>query len=144
MKPDIQDYLQTTRHTNLGVRIQTMPSRLARILIALVLALTVPIQGAAAATAGLCMVLGHHEAGFAGSHDHGAGAVHHQHHHTSTDKSAGGAHCPPCVACCAAAAISSLALIFAPEAPTVSAIAASEPLSPGIQPDKLDRPPLAL
>jgi hypothetical protein len=90
------------------------------------------------------MVLGHHEAGFAGSHGHRAGAVHHQHHHTSSDKSAGGAHCPPCVACCAAAAISSLALISVPEAPTVSAIAASEPLFPGIQPDKLDRPPLAL
>ena len=121
-----------------------MPSRLARILITLALALTVPIQGAAAATAGLCMALGHHETGVAGSPNHAAGADHHPHHHTGSDKSAGSAHCPPCVACCAAAAISSLALIFVPEAPTVSAIAASEPLFPGVQPDKLDRPPLAL
>ena len=114
-----------------------MPSRLARILIALALALIVPIQGAAAATADLCMALGHHEAYAA---DHGANHA----HDSDSDDHAGSAHCPPCVACCAAAAISSLALIFVPEAPTVSAIAASEPLFPGIQPDKLDRPPLAL
>ena len=121
-----------------------MPSRLARILITLALALTVPIQGAAAATAGLCMVLGHHETAVAGSHNHAAGADHHPDHHTGSDKSAGSAHCPPCVACCATAAISPLAWIFVPEPPTVSVIAASEPLFPGIQPDKLDRPPLAL
>jgi hypothetical protein len=82
------------------------------------------------------MVLGHHEA-YA---DHGANHA----HDSDSDDHAGGAHCPPCVACCAAAAISSLALIFVPEPPTVSVIAAPEPLFPGIQPDKLDRPPLAL
>ena len=144
MKPDIQDYLQTTRHTNHGVRIQTMPSRLARILIALALALTVPIQGVAAATAGLCMALGHHGTGLAGSHDHAAGADHHPHQHTGSDNSAASAHCPPCVACCAAAAISSLPRISVPEPSTASVVAASEPLFPGIEPDKLDRPPLAL
>src|SRR5258707_220767 len=97
-----------------------MLPRLPRILIAATLALAVPIQGAAAATAGLCMALAHHDAGAAASHDHATdhGAQHahgddsganHQHSHSGSDNSAAGAHCAPCVACCAAAAISSFA-----------------------------------
>jgi hypothetical protein len=131
----------------------TMPLRLFRILTTLTLALVVPIQGAAAATAGLCMALGHHDAGIAAAHDHASGhGAHHVHSNDSgaghgneaSDSSPGGAHCPPCVACCAAAAISALPQIFIPEPPTASVIAAPELSFSGIQPEQLDRPPLAL
>jgi hypothetical protein len=130
-----------------------MPSRLSRILIALALALAVPIQGAVAATAGLCMALGHHDAGTAASHDHATdhGARHAHgdesgagHGHEVSDNSPSGAHCPPCVACCAAAAISSFPQIFIPESPTASVIAAPGLSFSGVQPERLDRPPLAL
>src|SRR5712691_871034 len=130
-----------------------MRSRLSRILVALALALAVPIQGMAAATAGLCMALGHHDAGVAASHDHATGAgAHHAHGddsgadrgHEVSDNSPGGAHCPPCVACCAAAAISSFRGIFIPEPPTASVIAAPGLSFSGIPPERLDRPPLAL
>jgi len=130
-----------------------MPIRLSRILIALALALAVPIQGAAAAAAGLCMALGHHDAGMAASHDHatdpGARQAHGDdlgadHGHEIPDNAPGGAHCPPCVACCAAAAISSFPGVFIPEPLTASVIAAPELSFSGIQPERLDRPPLAL
>lgn len=132
-----------------------MPPRLSRILIALTLALAVPLQGVAAATAGLCMALGHHDAGFAASHDHATdhGAQHaqgddsvadHKHGHEILENSPAGAHCPPCVACCAAGAISSFPHIFIPELPADSVIAAPELSFSGIQPERLDRPPLAL
>jgi len=129
-----------------------MPPKLSRILIALALALVVPIQGAAAATAGLCMALGHHDAGVA-SHDHAMGhGAHHvrgdhsdaDHGHEISDDTPSNAHCPPCVACCAAAAISSFPRILVPELPTASVIAAPELSYSGIQPERLDRPPLAL
>jgi hypothetical protein len=129
-----------------------MSSRLARILIVLTLALAVPIEGIAAATAGLCMAMGRHDgAGMAASHDHAAepGAHQHgEHQHSDSDSrshdSDGKAHCPPCVACCAAAAVSSSAQIFIPERPTASLIAAVTLSVAGIQPDQLDRPPASL
>src|SRR5882672_699336 len=132
-----------------------MPPKLSRILIALALALVIPIQGAAAATAGLCMALGHHDSGIAVPHDHATdlGARHahgddsgadHKHDHDISDNSSSGAHCPPCVACCAAAAISLFPQIFIPEPPTASVIAAPELAFSGIHPERLDRPPLAL
>jgi len=122
-----------------------MPSRFSRILIALALAIAVPAQGAAAATAGMCMALGHHDAGMAASHDHATDhGRRHTHGHEVSDNSPSGAHCPPCVACCAAAAISSFAQIYIPEPPTASVIAAPELSFSGIQSERLDRPPLAL
>jgi hypothetical protein len=133
-----------------------MLPRLSRILIAATLALAVPIQGAAAATAGLCMALGHHGAGAASSHDHATdhGAHHHahgvdsgadhRHAHEVSDNSSDGAHCPPCVACCAAAAISPFAGVFIPERPGASVTDAPDLFLSGIQPERLDRPPLAL
>jgi len=130
-----------------------MPSRFSRTLIALTLALAVPIQGAAAAAAGLCMALGHHDAGVAASHDHATDhGVRHAHgdetgaghSHEISDNSLDNAHCPPCVACCAAAVISSFPGIFVPEPPAASVIAAPGLSFSGIQPERLDRPPLAL
>jgi hypothetical protein len=101
------------------------------------------------------MALGHHHAGVGSSHDHAtdhavrhahgddSGTVH-KHGNEISGNSLSSAHCPPCVACCAAAAISSLAQIFIPEPPTLSVIAAPDFAFSGVQPDQLDRPPLAL
>jgi hypothetical protein len=114
---------------------------LARFLIALMLALVVPIQGVAAATAGLCMAMGHHDTGTA-THAHEADSD--DHYHGESSKSSGSAHCAPCVACCAAAAISPVAPFFMPQLPSASAFAAAALSFSGIQPEQLDRPPLAL
>jgi hypothetical protein len=116
-----------------------MSPRLLRLLLAFALALAVPLQGLAATSAGLCMALGHHDAGVTHSHDADAGAGH---HHNGDEPSA--AHCPPCVACCAAAAISSSGVIVTAEEHADGVIAAGPPSFSGIQPDTLDRPPLAL
>src|SRR5213082_1732905 len=53
------------------IQFQHMPHRLTRFLLALAIALAVPVQGFAAVSAGLCMALGHH--GDQG-HSHGANA----------------------------------------------------------------------
>jgi hypothetical protein len=99
------------------------------------------------------MALGHHDAGTGASHDHATGhEAHHahgddfgaDHGHEVSESAPGNAHCPPCVACCAAVAISSFAQIFIPELPTASVVAAPELSFSGIQPERLDRPPLAL
>jgi hypothetical protein len=118
------------------------------LLIALAIALAVPIQGLAAVTAGLCVAMGHHEAGTSATHDH---AAHHAHpedasvaHAQSDGDTSSDAHCAPCVACCAAAAISASVQVFLPE-PPAAAVLAPLPVSPsGFVPDKLDRPPLPL
>jgi hypothetical protein len=104
-----------------------MSLRLLRLILACALALTVPIQGFAAASAGLCMALGHHDDG---GHSHG-------------DDPAGAANCAPCVACCASAAISGSGGIALPEEGAVAVMVADTPSLAGIQPDALERPPLA-
>jgi len=115
------------------------------------LVLTVPVQGFAAASAGICMALGHHDGG--NSHHPGSGTdpMHHD-HGVSVDLPHGNdrgshdpqaSHCAPCVSCCTAAAI-------APSPPTVLPDRAVSPLAPtalaffyGVAPQRLDRPPLA-
>lgn len=115
------------------------------------LALAVPVQGFAAASAGICMALGHHDGGSAhqhGSandsigHGHGASVDSHEDHGGSHDSQA--SHCAPCVSCCAAAAI-------APSPSTVLPERTVSPLAPaplaffyGVALQRLDRPPLAL
>jgi len=106
----------------------------------LAMALLIPLQGMAAASAGICMAFGHHEAPATVSHHHG-GSEHNDH---GVDDAPGQAHCPPCVACCATAAIVAPACGFISEAPAASAVAASPPVLSGMQPDTLDRPPLVL
>jgi hypothetical protein len=110
-----------------------MPKRLFRLVLLLLATLTVPVQGIAAVSSGICMALGHHSGGApAHHHDDGKG----------TDKK--DTHCPPCVSCCAAAAIASFHRTFSPERPgSWVAIALPAPFS-GVPPDTLDRPPLAL
>ena len=118
-----------------------MPKTILRALAVLLLALTVPLQGMAAVTGGVCMALGqHHDAApdqhQAHAHDDG-GAKHGDH---------GGkkSHCGPCTACCASASITgplSFALLSLPsDTPYVFL----KSFSSGIQPDGLFRPPLAV
>jgi hypothetical protein len=111
-----------------------------RLLVAFALALAVPLQGFTAATAGICMATGHHDAA---SHTHsGDAGAGHQHGHDAGQSQAGTAHCPPCVACCAAAVISSSVPIVIPDQRSDRSIAAAAPSFAGVQPDTLDRPPL--
>ena len=114
--------------------------RCARIFIALMLALIVPLQALAAASAGLCMALGHHHAG-AHSH-HGDGNAPHHHGHDEQPSPAGSAHCPPCVACCATAAVIAYTPLFMPEARADRVETAPPSSLAGIAPAALDRPPL--
>jgi ABC-type Zn2+ transport system substrate-binding protein/surface adhesin len=134
-----------------------MRIKLVRMLVALAMTLMVPLQGVAGVSAGLCMALGDHQ-GTTTAHDHGSDHDHgtaHEHHSDAsasgqhehgmgTENPAGEAHCPPCVACCAAAAISSFSQVSIPEAAAGSAIAVIPPSFSGVQPETLDRPPLAL
>lgn len=116
--------------------------RLTRLLTAFALALTIPLQGLAAATAGVCMAMGHHQTDMsAAAHDHGAD---HRQDEDGSDHSSDGAHCAPCVACCAAAHIAPAAHVYLPEISPAAAIAASPSLPAGFLPEKLDRPPLSL
>lgn len=120
--------------------------RLTRLLIAFALALTIPLQGLAAVTAGLCMAMGHHQADMsapaheAPAHDHGADHTHEQQDSDSDDS----AHCAPCVACCAAAHIAPADHVYLPEFSPAAAIAVLPPGSAGFLPEQLDRPPLVL
>lgn len=114
-----------------------MPKRTIRLLIALIVAIVVPLQGLAAAKGDLCMGVGPHH-----SHDAGAGENHQQDGHD--DDGQGSAHCPPCVACCAAAAASASSAVLTADDGADRSIASSPLPISGIQPDTLDRPPLAL
>jgi hypothetical protein len=120
-----------------------------RLLIALFLALTLPLQGMASVTTGICMSLGHHQSDMSAQHDHGAEGHETNHGHDSDHGASHGddgdsAHCAPCVACCAAASISPAAPVFLPQDPPAAAVAVVRYLHPRFLPEKLDRPPLAL
>src|SRR5688572_12691251 len=119
----------------------SMRLRLIRLL-AIVVALAVPLQGLAAVVAGQCMAFGHHSTS-GESHSHGQGSQ--DGHVEAGDEGDGtGAHCGPCTACCASASIAGrtgLSILSSPS----SATYVFSPFPPiGVQPDRLDRPPLAL
>jgi hypothetical protein len=109
-------------------------------LIAVVVALVVPLQGMASVMAGQCMAFGHHDAP---AMDHDAHASHDGHEQDSHDNSDGN-HCGPCAACCASVAMTGTEpLVIEPD--TFSAPYAFVPQPPvRLAPDELDRPPLAL
>ena len=117
-----------------------------RVLISLLLALAIPIQAMAGVAAGICTTLGHHEQSLPALHDHASHEDSAAHHHGDepSDQATGNAHCPPCAACCATTAISSSVLILLPDGAAAGEIAVRLPSYSGIQPDGLDRPPLAL
>lgn len=128
-----------------------MPLKLHRFLLVLLLALSLPVQGIAAAASGVCMAMGDHgeavsTAGHpAHEHAHDAHAddpAHDAgHHHSGTGKPAGKGHCAPCFA---AAAISSFDSPALPEAMATIAIPVVPASFSGIAPETLDRPPLSL
>jgi hypothetical protein len=132
-----------------------MPRILLRFL-AVALALILPVQGMAAVSAGMCMALGHHEQGAgqetpgqaqdgAETHDGHAG-----HSHADDDgarpNDEGGkdSHCGPCTACCATTSIGGPSGLSISSSTTGAEYVFSQLPPPGIQPDRLDRPPLAL
>lgn len=119
-----------------------MSIKILRLIVAFGLALAIPLQGLASVTAGVCMAVGHHDAGQPASHDHGDGADHSAPHDPEGSDSS--SHCAPCVACCAAASIAPAAQVFVPDTSPPAAIAALPLLHPGFLPETLDRPPLAL
>ena len=119
-------------------------------LLAVVVALVVPVQGMAVVVAGQCMAFGHHEAP-AGDQSHGqaedghAGHSHEAGGGTDDDESAGNdAHCGPCTACCASASIAGPAKLLILSSPATATYVFSQLPPLGVQPDGLDRPPLAL
>lgn len=129
-----------------------MPLSFVRLL-ALTLALAVPIQGVAGVAAGLCMAFAHHEDTSLvdetlqpqAHHDHAS------HSHAdeglakaSADDDGNGAHCGPCTACCASASIAGSAELPLPSAPSHAAYVFSQSPPLGVPPSGLYRPPLAL
>jgi hypothetical protein len=126
-----------------------------RLLAMLLLAFTIPVQGLAAVTAGLCMTFGHHDDG-AGkeshAHAHDATDAHSQTPHAHADKTVAtdasgdshSSHCGPCSACCASATIAGPPALSFLSSPSHVTYLFSQLPPPGVQPDGLDRPPLAL
>jgi hypothetical protein len=132
-----------------------MPRKLLRLLAFFLLALSVPVQGMAAVTAGQCMAFGHHSGDAAESghdaHAHDDAEAAHDHashgHGDDTAKHDDGgssSHCGPCAACCASASIAGPVNAAFPSVPSDRAYVLSQLQPPGVQPDGLDRPPLAL
>jgi hypothetical protein len=120
-----------------------MSIKFLRLLVAFALALSIPLQGLASVTAGICMATGHHDAPSPASHEHG-----HDDAHSAplaeADPHSSDPHCAPCVACCAAASIAPAVQPLITHASPSAAVAAVPLLHPGFLPEKLDRPPLAL
>jgi hypothetical protein len=132
---------------------QIVPLRLIRLL-AIALAVAVPIQGMAVITAGQCMALGHHQDtsghdsqakdGHDG-HDHAAHSHADEADHADGEASDGKAgHCGPCTACCASASIAGPAAMSILSSTSDAPYVFSQSPPMGVQPDGLDRPPLAL
>jgi hypothetical protein len=132
-----------------------MPKAFCRFLAVLLLALTVPIQGLAAVTAAQCMAFGHHEesAGHetqALANDGADGHDHSSHAHSQDSAleqgadDGNGSHCGPCAACCASASIAGPPPHSILSSPSRVTYLFSPLPPPGVEPDGLDRPPLAL
>jgi hypothetical protein len=127
----------------------TMLLKLARVL-AVMIALVVPLQGMATVAAGQCMALGHHQdAGDDGhAHDDGDGHDHDAHSHADggkySEESGTGAHCGPCAACCASVSIAPLSEVSILPPTAVAQYLFSQFLPIGIEPDGVYRPPLSL
>jgi hypothetical protein len=142
-----------SRSKQLALQCPTMPKGFFRFLAVLLLALTIPVQGLAAVTGAQCMALTHHQDG-AGqeNHAHDGGADGHDaapHTHSSDSVATHGDegsnnHCGPCTACCASASIAGPIGHPILSSPSNTKYVFFQSLPPGVQPDGLDRPPLAL
>ena len=135
-----------------------MSVRLIRLL-ALAIAIVLPIQGMAAVTLGQCMALGHHQPAEAhegnglaqdGADDHHDAGPSHSHSDEAGNKVDGdesgskGSHCGPCTGCCAAASIAGAVGVLIPSSPSEAPDVFAQLPPPGVQPGGLYRPPLAL
>jgi hypothetical protein len=76
------------------------------------------------------------------AHDHAAHS--HSGDGVQPDDEAGANHCGPCTACCASASIAGPAGISIPSSASDAPYIFSQFAPVGVQPDGLDRPPLAL
>jgi hypothetical protein len=120
-----------------------MPKSFFRLVAVLLLALTIPVQGMAAVAGAQCMALAHHaddggQEGHAHVHDDGDG------HEVATHDEGSNNHCGPCTACCASASIAGPVGHSILYSPSNTKYVFSRSMPPGVQPDGLDRPPLAL
>jgi hypothetical protein len=142
-----------SRSKQLALQCPTMPKGFFRFLAVLLLALTIPVQGLAAVTGAQCMALTHHQDG-AGqeNHAHDDGANGHDaapHTHSSDSAATHGNegsnnHCGPCTACCASVSIAGPVARSILSSPSNTKYVFFQSLPPGVQPDGLFRPPLAL
>src|SRR5262245_35917444 len=119
-----------------------MQVRIARFILALLLALSIPVQSIAAVTAGICMATSHHDTGSDHDAHHAHDGAPHSHDRAADSHGSKGAHCPPCVACCAAASISGAVQVFVPDPAVMDALVEQWRSPPGYLPDGLYRPPL--
>jgi len=110
-----------------------MSRKLSRLLLLLAIALAVPLQGIAGASAGLCMASAHHQDMGSMDHEQHAGGF-------SPESS----YCPPCVSCCAAVAIAPAAEPPLPSVAPAPPVAPSQHSIAGFLPEQLERPPLSL
>jgi hypothetical protein len=127
-----------------------MPARLVRLL-AVAIALLVPLQGMSAVMAGQCMAMGHHQGAAAGHGDAHGDSAHdghehdgHGHGHDADQADATSAPCGPCAACCASAYIAGAMTLVIPAGASSAPYVSFQAAHPGVQPHRLDRPPLAL
>ena len=127
------------------VKIQRVNLRLLRLVTA-VIALILPVQAMAAAVAGLCMAMGHHEMVQAASHDHAthAGPVYDEPASAEAGDGAKVPHCGPCTACCASVTVAGPAGIALPASISTAPYVFAQRAPPSIPLEGLDRPPLAL
>lgn len=126
---------------------------LLRHLLALLVAIAVPLQGFASVAGLHCGTDSKPpEVHKAAAHDsHGIHAGHHHHEETGTPVGAGQDHhdgghsgCAPCAACCAAAFISAFPPVPAVAPAPLEHVAFVLPPAHAIDHEPLDRPPLAL
>ena len=117
-----------------------------RILALVLLAATLPVQGLASVVAAQCMLAGHHEGAASEAHPHADGDESHDHGTAAQeiDDGANASHCGPCTACCASASIAAPMAVFVVPASSYSQYFFSQFPPRGIEPQALDRPPLAL
>ncbi len=127
-------------------------------LIALAVAIVLPVQGMATVMAKQCMALGHHQGAEAHEvhgqaqdslDDHHDAGPSHSHsdeagNQAGDEGSGKGSHCGPCTGCCASASIAGPAGVSIPSSPSDAPDVFSQLPPLGIQPDGLYRPPLAL
>lgn len=119
-----------------------MASKLVR-LIAVLVALVVPLQGMASVAAVQCMALGHHQDAGQKVHDHAHGEADSGEHDTPED-TGGNAYCGPCMSCCASASMADAGGASMVSARSNAEHLLSQPSPGGVEPDGVYRPPLSL